>query len=116
MTLHERNSPVPATAMFTPARPLSFHIELTDKCNAGCPMCPRTNALDFCRANKEVVKNVELGLEDFQRHFDDAACAGTGEVIFGGAYGDPIAASQLLEIVEHLTERGVTVAVSTNGG
>ncbi|MEM6678549.1 MAG: radical SAM protein, partial [Pseudomonadota bacterium] len=47
---------------------------------------------------------------------DDAACAGTGEVIFGGAYGDPIAASQLLEIVEHLTERGVTVAVSTNGG
>ena len=26
--------------MFTPDRPYIFHIELTDKCNAGCPMCP----------------------------------------------------------------------------
>ncbi|MEM9763854.1 MAG: radical SAM protein [Pseudomonadota bacterium] len=102
--------------MFTAKRPYSFHIELTDKCNAGCPMCPRTNALDFCRPNRAVVKNVELSLADFEAHFSDAFAARTHEVIFGGAYGDPIAASQLLPIVEHLTARGVTVAVSTNGG
>ena len=102
--------------MFTADRPYIFHIELTDKCNAGCPMCPRTDAMDFCRPDRSKVFNVELGLADIQQHFTDAFCRRTEEIVFGGAYGDPIAASQLLEIVEHLTERGVRVAVSTNGG
>ncbi len=101
--------------MFDPARPYSFHIELTDKCNAGCPMCPRTDHLNGCRPDRSVVANVELGLADFETHFDEAMCAATAEVIFGGAYGDPLAASELLEIVEHLTARGVRVAIATNG-
>ncbi|MEM1344925.1 MAG: radical SAM protein [Pseudomonadota bacterium] len=101
--------------MFDPARAYTFHIELTDKCNAGCPMCPRTDHLNGCRPNREVVKNVELGLADFQLHFDDAFAARTKEVIFGGAYGDPLAGRELLEIVEHLTARGVRVAIATNG-
>lgn len=101
--------------MFDPNRPYSFHIELTDKCNAGCPMCPRTDHLNRCRTNRDVVKNVELGLADFERHFTDAFCARTSEVIFGGAYGDPLAATQLLEITEHLTDRGVRIATATNG-
>jgi len=101
--------------MFDPARPYSFHVELTDKCNAGCPMCPRTDHMNGCRTDRSVVSNVELGLADFETHFDDAFAARTAEVIFGGAYGDPLAASQLLEIVEHLTARGVRVAIATNG-
>jgi len=102
--------------MFTADRPYIFHIELTDKCNAGCPMCPRTDALNFCRPDRTKVFNVELGLADFREHFTDGFCARTEEIVFGGAYGDPLAASELLEIVEHLTERGVRLAVSTNGG
>jgi len=101
--------------MFTADRPYIFHIELTDKCNAGCPMCPRTDHLNGCRTDRSVVSNVELGLEDFREHFDDAFCARTEEIVFGGAYGDPLAATELLEIVEHLTERGVRIAIATNG-
>ncbi|GMG83776.1 hypothetical protein LNKW23_29900 [Paralimibaculum aggregatum] len=101
--------------MFDPARPYSFHIELTDKCNAGCPMCPRTLHLDRCRTDRSVVSNVELGLADFQRHFTPDLSARTAEVIFGGAYGDPLAATELLEVVEHLTDHGVRVAIATNG-
>ena len=102
--------------MFTPDRPYIFHIELTDKCNAGCPMCPRTDAMNFCKPNLTKVFNVELGLHDFREHFTDEFCKRTKEIIFGGAFGDPVAASQLLEITEYLTERGVKLAVSTNGG
>ncbi|MEM8843356.1 MAG: radical SAM protein, partial [Pseudomonadota bacterium] len=104
-----------STAMFTPARPYTFHIELTDKCNARCPMCPRTNHLDQCRPNRDVVHNVELTLADFETHFTPDFCARTEKVIFGGAYGDPLAAPELLEIVEHLTRHGVGVAIATNG-
>ncbi|MEM8793724.1 MAG: radical SAM protein [Pseudomonadota bacterium] len=103
------------TAMFDEERPYTFHIELTDKCNARCPMCPRTNHLDHCRPNRDVVHNVELSLADFQEHFTPAFCARTEKVIFGGAYGDPLAAPELLEIVEHLTGHGVGVAIATNG-
>jgi MoaA/NifB/PqqE/SkfB family radical SAM enzyme len=101
--------------MFTRARRYIFHIELTDKCNAGCPMCPRTDAMNFCRQDREKVFNVELSLDDFQQHFTDEFCARTKEIVFGGAYGDPLAASQLPEIADHLTARGVRIAVSTNG-
>ena len=101
--------------MFTRAHPYIFHIELTDKCNAGCPMCPRTDAMNFCKPDRKKVFNVELSLDDFKQHFSDEFCAGTEEIVFGGAYGDPLAASQLLEIADHLTARGVRLAVSTNG-
>lgn len=101
-------------AMFSPNRPYTFHIELTDKCNARCPMCPRTNHLDHCKPNP-VVENVELTLADFKTHFTPAFCARTEKIIFGGAYGDPLAARELLEIVEYLTPKGVAVAIATNG-
>ncbi|MEL6197340.1 MAG: radical SAM protein, partial [Pseudomonadota bacterium] len=45
-----------------------------------------------------------------------AFCARTEEIVFGGAYGDPLAGSELLEITDHLTARGVRLAISTNGG
>jgi organic radical activating enzyme len=102
--------------MFSPALPWQFHIELTDKCNAGCPMCPRTDAMNFCKPDRAKVFNVELTLADIARAFPDEFCRRVDRVVFSGAYGDPIAASQLLEITEHLVARGVHVAVSTNGG
>jgi len=101
--------------MFTRTRPYTFHIELTDKCNAGCPMCPRTDAMNFCKPNPKTVFNVELSVDDFRRHFDDAFCARTEEVVLGGAYGDPLAASEVLEITDYLTARGVRLAIATNG-
>lgn len=102
--------------MFSHQRPYKFHIELTDKCNSACPMCPRTNAMDHCKPNQDKVFNLELKLSDIKKHFDDEFCSQTQEVLFSGAYGDPLAASELLEITEYLTDRGVRVTLSTNGG
>ena len=85
--------------MFDPSRPYSFHIELTDKCNAGCPMCPRTDAMNFCKPDRSKVFNVELGLADFREHFTDEFCARTEEIVFGdpstGASNDIQRATEL---------------------
>ncbi|MCB1492770.1 MAG: hypothetical protein KDJ77_13410 [Rhodobiaceae bacterium] len=100
--------------MFTPTRPYIFHIELTDTCNAGCPMCARTQALNFCKEDPAVVRGAELTLADFQTHFTDDLCARTSQVVLSGNYGDPLAARDALAICDHLTARGVRVAISTN--
>lgn len=101
--------------MFTTARPYRFHIELTDKCNAACPMCQRVLPKDRCRTNYAKVQKIELTLEDFREHFDEAFCRQVDEVEFGGGLGDALAASQCLEIADHLTARGVRLLISTNG-
>ena len=49
--------------MFTSDRPYIFHIELTDKCNAGCPMCPRTDQMNFCKADRSKVWELKDELE-----------------------------------------------------
>ena len=100
--------------MFSQDRPYSFHIELTDKCNAGCPMCSRTKELDRCRPNLMKVQNIELTLADFQAHFTDDFCRRVVDVDLCGGLGDPLAALQCLEICDHLTARGVKVSISTN--
>jgi len=101
--------------MFSKERPYRFHLELTDKCNAGCPMCSRTDPLNFCKANDKVQK-VELTLADFERHFTPEFCARVEHIELGGGLGDPLAAKDCLEICDHLTRYGVDVVVSTNGG
>ena len=102
--------------MFDDQRPYRFHIELTDKCNAGCPLCPRTDPLNRSRANPAMVRNIELTLADFEAHFTDAFCRQVEEVALSGNLGDPLAASQCLEICEYLIERDVQIVISTNGG
>jgi MoaA/NifB/PqqE/SkfB family radical SAM enzyme len=71
--------------------------------------------MNFCKTNKTNIINVELKLADFQKHFTDDFCSRTKKVMFGGKYGDPIAASELLEITQYLCDRGVQVTMSTNG-
>ncbi len=102
--------------MFDSARPYSFHIELTDKCNSGCPMCGRTGAMNRCRANEAKVRKIELTLADFEAQFTPAFCRQVEEVQFGGGLGDALAASDCLEICDYLTAQSVRLVVSTNGG
>lgn len=102
--------------LFTQARPYVFHIELTDRCNAGCPMCPRTLQADHCRADKSVVIDAELTLDDFKTHFSPDLCQRIDQIVLSGNYGDPLAARDCLEICDYLTSHGVRLAISTNGG
>ncbi len=102
--------------MFTDQRPYRFHIELTDKCNAGCPMCSRTDEMNRCRVDKSVVKKVELSLDDIRQSFTPDFCQNVEEVDLCGTYGDPIAASQCLEVCEYFADQNVNIVLSTNGG
>ncbi len=104
-----------APPMFDVGRTFLFHLELTDKCNAACPMCGRTQQADHCRTDKTKVKNIELTLNDIRKAFTPELCRQIQQIDLCGGLGDPPAASQCLEICDYLVEQGVTVTLSTNG-
>jgi MoaA/NifB/PqqE/SkfB family radical SAM enzyme len=44
----------------------SIHIELTDKCQAACPMCWRNT---YGAGERPHIRNVEITLEQFKQDF-----------------------------------------------
>lgn len=90
--------------------PQNIHIELTDKCNARCPMCRRTN-----RHGLEVtkdVKNVEISLDLIKKQFGEINFK---HINYCGNLGDPIAAKDCFSIVEFFSKKGSRQTIHTNG-
>lgn len=101
--------------MFDCRQTLRFHLELTDKCNAACPMCERTLHRDRCATDTSKVRNIEISLADIQASFTAEFCRGVERVDICGRLGDPPAAADCLKICDHLVDKGVLVTISTNG-
>lgn len=101
--------------MFDCERTFRFHLELTDKCNAGCPMCERTLHLDRCATDFSKVGNIELSLQDIRAGFTPEFCRRVERIDICGRLGDPPAARDCLEICEYLVDQNILVTISTNG-
>lgn len=88
-----------------------FDIELTDKCNAHCPLCSRTNVNDISKTT-EFVKNVEITFEEFKKINDGIKFQ---TYSFCGNHGDPLSAKDFLKIVEYVAKKDCIVSIHTNG-
>lgn len=74
-----------------------WHIEVSGKCTLKCPRCPRTEATPVPWMNKE------LSLEFFKRTFTVELLQNeVKRITFCGDIGDPIYASEFIEIVEYI--------------
>ncbi len=88
-----------------------LHVEITNLCNAACPMCARNHSGWGLRPNPgwgswaegEASKVFSKELTQLKR------------VFFCGTHGDPTAAPHLLDAVRISKERGARVAIYTNG-
>lgn len=97
------------------------HVELTTRCNARCPMCPRNYRGFEYNSGYPIT---ELTLDQFQKIFTaeflvqllpNANHGRRTGVSFNGNLGDFALARDALEIVEYLVEHNVTVDINTNG-
>jgi len=92
----------------------SVHVEVTDRCNAECPACPRSfgggSVMPY-------VKNEELSLDYFKLIGDDF-CSKINKWNFCGTKGDPSSAQDLFPILEYLLEcnPNTNIDIRTNGG
>lgn len=92
----------------------SLHLELTNKCQASCPMCARNHNGG---AERSYLNLTEITLEKFKNWFPVNFLKNLDNVYACGNYGDPIIAQDCLEIFEFIRNVNdrTRLAIHTNG-
>jgi MoaA/NifB/PqqE/SkfB family radical SAM enzyme len=90
------------------------HLELTSRCNAACPQCPRN--LPGAGPNPELPLT-ELSLEDVRAIFEPAFIKRLKKIYLCGNYGDPMVAREVLEVLEYFRSAhpALELGFHTNG-
>lgn len=93
----------------------NVHIELTDKCQAQCPMCARNF---HGGATRPFIKNKEITFDQFREWFPTKFLSQLNNFYSCGNYGDPAFARDCLEIFQYVRQCNPTtrLAIHTNGG
>jgi len=86
-------------------RPVVFW-NLTERCNLSCTHCYSRSGPD--RQTKE-----ELTTAEALAFIDDLAAMGVPLILFSG--GEPLLRHDIWELADHATEKGIKIALSTNG-
>ncbi len=90
------------------------HIELSNRCNAACPLCPR-----YLNHSLKVNPELDLGsvsLSDFKKWFPLDFVQKSKSWIFCGTNGDPMMARDVYEILEYVVRNSTAkIQINTNG-
>lgn len=92
----------------------TVHLEVTDSCNAACPMCARN--INGGEDNPQL-PNTELYINDIKKIFKPSFIQQLDRIYMCGNYGDPIAAKDTLQIFEYFrtNNKNVMLSLHTNG-
>lgn len=91
------------------------HFEVTTKCQARCPQCPR-RVPGGGRLNPFITLD-EVSLDQFKRWFPNTFIKQLSKFFMCGNLGDPIIAQDTLEIFKHIRQINpeITLSMNTNG-
>lgn len=92
-----------------------IHLEITEKCQAGCAMCARTDEDGNFNHN---LKNSELSLDDCRKIFPPEFIKQLEHIYMCGNYGDAIFARDTLSVFEYFRDNNfrMRLSLNTNGG
>ena len=89
------------------------HLEISTRCNAACPDCPRNfRGVDII----DTYPVLDMKLDQAKQIFSDAFIKQLDRLLINGNYGDFVTASDGLKIVEHFRSINpyMTIEISTN--
>ena len=91
------------------------HLEITQLCQAACPMCDRNE--NGGKENKHIT-NAELSLEDCKKIFSTEFISQLDVMYMCGNLGDPIVAKDTLEVFQYFREHNpnMWLSMNTNAG
>jgi len=92
----------------------TVHLEITERCNASCPMCARN--INGGEDNPHL-KDHELTLEDCKRIFKPEFIAQLDRMYMCGNFGDPVNAKDTLEVFDYFRKHNpnMNLTMYTNG-
>tara|TARA_B100000424_G_scaffold189654_1_gene147575 strand:- start:5279 stop:6361 length:1083 start_codon:yes stop_codon:yes gene_type:complete len=110
--------------MFTNKKPINCHIELTNHCNAACPMCGRNIVKGVWPHHMSLnprVNSHDLSISDIKKIFDDKffKTYNLKKMNMCGNRGDPASSKDLFETCEYLFGKASSdfyINIATNGG
>ena len=85
------------------------HLEVTQRCQAACPMCDRNE--NGGRDNRHIT-NAELSLDDAKAIFTPNFIKQLHTMYMCGNLGDPIIARDTLEIFEYITNAKIQFKIA----
>ena len=93
----------------------AVHLEITEKCQARCPMCDRNQNGGADNPNLGLH---ELTVSDVQKILPPEFVKQLDRLYMCGNFGDPIIASDTLEVFQYLREQNstMTLGMNTNAG
>jgi len=89
----------------------TVHLEITQRCQAACPMCDRN---ENGGPDNRHITNAELSLEDCKHIFEPEFIAQLKTMYMCGNLGDPIVARDTLEVFRYFREHNPTMWLSMN--
>lgn len=87
-------------------------MEITNRCNAQCPSCSRT---DFDGKPLRSLPLTDISLATFKKILPSPWLQNR-EIKLCGVFGDPMVANEILPIVEYIMENKARLTINTNGG
>ena len=93
----------------------TVHLEITQKCQAACPMCDRN---ENGGVDNRHIDNSELSLHDCQRIFTPNFIEQLKTMYMCGNLGDPIVAKDTLEVFDYFRQHNskMWLSMNTNAG
>jgi hypothetical protein len=92
---------------------IRLNIELSDHCNAGCPLCARhTKGTSI---TKDYVGLSILNVDKFKKWFDEYIIDDISGICICGNFGDPMTCNDLPKILKYLNNN-TNISIHTNGG
>jgi hypothetical protein len=91
-----------------------IHLEITNRCQASCPMCSRNYHGGL---ENPLIKNNDWTLEDFKKIISIDVLEQINGFYFCGNFGDPIINDELIEMVEYAATINpkLNIRIHTNG-
>lgn len=89
-----------------------LHVEITNNCNAACPMCARNI---FGQGNRPGRGISDWTVEEIHKVFDKNVLPNLKYVYFCGTHGDPLAAKNVFEAIKAAKDLGAGMEMFTNG-
>lgn len=93
----------------------TVHLEITNRCQASCPMCPRKF---HGGVENPWLKIADWSFEDFVKIFDQETLNQLVTIYFCGNYGDPIMHDDLIRMCQYVKDNAphIDLRIHTNGG